>query len=85
MRYGLNVYEALEPQANLNNYIKRLAKAQETFGELNDYASALEYFSKLTPTHPEAWFAVGWLSAQLKRLKQDADVTLKALPHKIDF
>ncbi|MCQ9329775.1 CYTH and CHAD domain-containing protein [Pelistega suis] len=85
MRYGLNVYEALEPQANLNNYIKRLAKAQETFGELNDYASALEYFSKLTPTHPEAWFAVGWLSAQLKRLKQDADTTLKALPHKIDF
>lgn len=85
MRYGLNVYEALEPQVNLNGYIKRLAKAQETFGQLNDYASALDYFIQLTATHPEAWFAVGWLSAQLKRLKQDADATLKALPQKIDF
>lgn len=85
MRYGLNVYEALESQANLNSYIKRLAKAQETFGELNDYSSALDYFERLTSTHPEAWFAVGWLSAQLKRLKHDADATLKALPPKIDF
>ncbi len=85
MRYGLNVYEALEPQANLNNYIKRLAKAQEVFGELNDYASALDYFEGLTATHPQAWFAVGWLSAQLKRLKRDTDVALKALPSKIDY
>lgn len=85
MRYGLNVYEALEPQANLNSYIKKLAKAQEVFGELNDYASALDYFERLTSTHPEAWFAVGWLSAQLKRLKRDADVALKALPTKIDY
>lgn len=82
MRYGLNVYEGLEGHANLNTYIKRLAHAQEVFGKLNDYATALNYFSGITGAHPEAWFAVGWLSAQLADLKREADAALKRLPKK---
>lgn len=82
MRYGLNVYEGIEGHATLSHYIKRLAHAQEVFGKLNDYATALNYFSGITGTHPEAWFAVGWLSAQLAELKREADATLKQLPKK---
>ncbi|NOL50480.1 CYTH and CHAD domain-containing protein [Pelistega europaea] len=85
MRYGLNVYEGVEGHANLNAYVKRLAHAQEVFGALNDHATALNYFTSITDKHPEAWFAVGWLSAQLTDLKREADVALKRLPKKIIF
>ncbi|ETD72374.1 adenylate cyclase [Pelistega indica] len=85
MRYGLNVYEGLEGHASLNNYVKKLANAQEVFGQLNDCSTALSYFSSITHKYPEAWFAVGWLSAQISRLKKDSDKVLKELPRKIQF
>ena len=85
MRYGLNVYEGLEGHADLSLYIKRLAQAQEVFGILNDYASALAYFEKITDKAPQAWFAVGYLAAQLKRLMREADEALKRLPKRISF
>lgn len=85
MRYGLNVYEGLEGHADLSLYIKRLAQAQEVFGILNDHASALAYFEKITDKTPQAWFAVGYLTAQLKRLMREADKALKRLPKRISF
>ena len=85
MRYGLNVYEGLEGHADLSLYIKRLAQAQEVFGILNDHASALTYFEKITDKAPQAWFAVGYLAAQLKRLMREADEALKRLPKRISF
>lgn len=85
MRYGLNVYEGLEGHASVNTYIKQLSRAQTVFGYLNDHATALAFFKSITDKHPEAWFAVGWLSSQLVRLKHEADIVLKRLPKKISF
>lgn len=85
IRYGLNVYEGLEGHAKLKGYVKRLAKNQEVFGRLNDASTALTYFASIAKEHPQAWFAVGWLSAQLDGLKKEADIALKQLPRKLYF
>ena len=85
IRYGLNVYEALEAHANITAYVKRLAQAQEVFGQLNDYLTALTYFEGITHEHPEAWFAVGWLSAKLEAHKVFCDHALSLMPKRIRF
>lgn len=85
IRYGLNVYEALEAHANITAYVKRLAQAQEVFGQLNDYSTALTYFESITQEHPEAWFAVGWLSAKLEAHKPLCDHALSLMPKRIRF
>lgn len=85
IRYGLNVYEALEAHANISAYVKRLAQAQEVFGQLNDYSTAHTYFESITQEHPEAWFAVGWLSAKLDAHKVLCDHALSLMPKRIRF
>ena len=85
IRYGLNVYEALEAHANVTAYVKRLAQAQEVFGQLNDFSTALTYFESITEEHPEAWFAVGWLSAKLEAHKVFCDHALSLMPKRIRF
>ncbi len=85
IRYGLNVYEALEAHANITAYVKRLAQAQEVFGQLNDFSTALTYFESITEEHPEAWFAVGWLSAKLEAHKVFCDHALSLMPKRIRF
>lgn len=85
MRYALNVYEGLRPNANLGSYVKKLAAAQEVFGHLNDMSTALTFFSAHTQSHPGAWFAVGWLTATLETLKHKADAALAQVPGKIHY
>ncbi len=85
MRYALNVYEGLRPNCNLGSYVKKLAAAQEVFGNLNDISTALGFFAAQTETHPGAWFAVGWLTASLETLKHQADHALAQIPGKIRF
>ncbi|NLY64633.1 MAG: CYTH and CHAD domain-containing protein [Alcaligenaceae bacterium] len=85
MRYGLNVYEALNTGSNLNQYLKPLAAAQETFGVLNDFSTAHDFYSLYTDNYPETWFAVGWLSANLNHHKKLADAALKEIPKRIKF
>ncbi|WP_159991118.1 CYTH and CHAD domain-containing protein [Pelistega ratti] len=85
IRYSLDVYNSVEGHSQLNSYIKRLAEVQDIFGALNDTATAKVYFSEITDTHSHAWFAVGWLSAQIELLKRVADSALKSIPKKIPF
>ena len=85
MRYALNVYEGLRPNCNLGVYVKKLAAAQEVFGNLNDMSTALTFFSAHTQSHPGAWFAVGWLTATLETLKHQADEALARIPGKIHY
>ncbi|PJX21073.1 hypothetical protein CAP48_17330 [Advenella sp. S44] len=85
MRYALNVYEGLRPNCNLGAYVKKLAAAQEVFGNLNDMSTALAFFSAHTQSHPGAWFAVGWLTATLETLKHQADEALARIPGKIHY
>ncbi|MFZ4284930.1 CHAD domain-containing protein [Variovorax sp. HJSM1_2] len=44
-------------------FVEQLAPAQEALGALNDDTVAVEALRKVAATDPNAWFAVGWLTA----------------------
>lgn len=65
LRYALDSTAALWPARPLARRLKRLAAAQEALGDLNDLLLALADSRARAAQVPEAWFAVGWLSARL--------------------
>ncbi|ASY40406.1 CYTH and CHAD domain-containing protein [Taylorella equigenitalis] len=85
IRYALNVYENMEGASRLGRVNKRLIEAQEVFGQLNDYATAHVYFSNLVNTHKQAWFAVGWLSAHIEMMREEADAVHRKMLRRIRF
>ena len=62
--------------SKVSAYFDALKPAQDALGEHNDEATALDHFRARTARHPEAWFAVGWLTA---RQPVSAHVAAKAL------
>jgi len=72
LRYGLSFAESLLPQARLRGYRKQLSAVQDLLGEINDLAMAKDYYQACTGTHPQAWFALGWISARLDKLTAQA-------------
>ncbi|WP_407848194.1 CYTH and CHAD domain-containing protein [Bordetella petrii] len=72
LRYGLSFAESLLPQARLRGYRKQLAEVQDLLGEINDLAMAKDYYQACTDAHPQAWFALGWISARLDKLTAEA-------------
>ncbi|MCD0504151.1 CYTH and CHAD domain-containing protein [Bordetella petrii] len=72
LRYGLSFAESLLPQAKLRGYRKQLSAVQDLLGEINDLAMAKDYYQACTATQPQAWFALGWISARLDKLTVEA-------------
>ncbi|KAG0929697.1 hypothetical protein G6F31_017257 [Rhizopus arrhizus] len=72
LRYSLAFAESLLPSGKLRGYRKLLSKVQDVLGEINDLAVAKEYYESCTATHPQAWFALGWISARLEELADEA-------------
>jgi len=72
LRYGLAFAESLLPQTRLRGYRKQLARVQDLLGEINDLAMAKDYYEACIGTHPQAWFALGWISARLEKLIVEA-------------
>lgn len=72
LRYSLAFAESLLPAAKLRGYRKLLSRVQDTLGEINDLAVAKDYYESCTATHPQAWFALGWISARQEELAVDA-------------
>jgi len=72
LRYGLSFAESLLPASKLRGYRKLLSKVQDVLGEINDLATAKDYYQSCTATHPQAWFALGWISARLEELVVEA-------------
>ncbi|CAM3929195.1 CYTH and CHAD domain-containing protein [Bordetella tumulicola] len=72
LRYGLAFAQSLLPQTQLRTYQKQLAKVQDVLGEINDLAMAKEYYHACVGTHPQAWFALGWITARLEKLTGEA-------------
>ena len=72
LRYGLSFAESLLPQVRLRGYRKQLAQVQDLLGEINDLAMAKDYYHACVDTHPQAWFALGWISARLDKLSAEA-------------
>jgi len=62
--------------SKVSAYFDALKPAQDALGEHNDEATALDHFRARTPRHPEAWFAVGWLTA---RQEVSAEAAARAL------
>ena len=61
------VISAFQPELTL-----LLSRVQDILGEINDLAVAKDYYESCTVTHPQAWFALGWISARLEELADDA-------------
>jgi inorganic triphosphatase YgiF len=72
LRYSLAFAESLLPAGKLRGYRKLLSRVQDILGEINDLAVAKDYYESCTATHPQAWFALGWISARLNELADDA-------------
>ena len=72
LRYSLAFAESLLPASKLRGYRKLLSRVQDVLGEINDLAMAKDYYQSCTATHPQAWFALGWISARLDELVIEA-------------
>lgn len=79
LRYGLAFAESLLPQVRLRGYRKQLAQVQDLLGEINDLAMAKDYYQACVGTHPQAWFALGWISARLEKLTVEAQAAFDQL------
>lgn len=72
LRYGLEFYSQLVPARRLRSALKPLQQAQQVLGELNDLALAINASRADLTGNPEAWFALGWLSARQQQLLDSA-------------
>jgi inorganic triphosphatase YgiF len=79
LRYGLSFTESLFDADHVKPYLKSLATLQDVLGNINDLVVARETYRELSATQPTAWFAVGWLSAKLEALYDDAETQFAAL------
>ncbi|MCW3153682.1 CYTH and CHAD domain-containing protein [Achromobacter spanius] len=85
LRYSLAFAESLLPTTKLRGYRKLLSKVQDVLGEINDLAVAKDYYESCTATHPQAWFALGWISARLEELALEAQKAFDALAQSKPF
>jgi CHAD domain-containing protein len=85
LRYNLAFAEALLPQTRLRGYCKRLERVQDLLGEINDLTVAKHYYQACTATHPQAWFALGWISARHDELIVLAQHAFEALAQAKSF
>ncbi len=72
LRYGLEFYSQLVPARRSRSTLKPLQQAQQVLGELNDLALAISVSRAELANNPQAWFALGWLSAQQQQLLDSA-------------
>jgi inorganic triphosphatase YgiF len=85
LRYGLAFAESLLPAARLQVYRKQLSLVQDLLGEINDLAVARDYYRLQCETHPQAWFALGWIEARLDSLVAQAQQAFNDLANTKPF
>nr|MBF0684007.1 CHAD domain-containing protein [Pseudomonas sp.] len=79
LRYGLTLTQSLYAGHNLKAYKKSLSALQDVLGEINDLVVARERYAELAHAEPHAWFAVGWTTARLSNLYDDAQASIGRL------
>ncbi|OZI66667.1 CYTH and CHAD domain-containing protein [Bordetella genomosp. 11] len=72
LRYGLSFAESLLPAHKMRDYRRRLAAVQDVLGEMNDLSVAHDLYRQWSSRHPQAWFALGWISARQEKLTSEA-------------
>ena len=65
LRYSLEFIEKECKTTKFQQFSKVLARAQNELGTYSDLQVALENYRAIVTKEPAAWFAVGWLIAQL--------------------
>ncbi|HEX7747188.1 MAG TPA: CYTH and CHAD domain-containing protein [Bordetella sp.] len=85
LRYSLAFAESLLPASRLHSYRKQLSLVQDILGEINDLAVARDYYRVQCETHPQAWFALGWIEARLDVLTVQAQQAFNDLAHTKPF
>lgn len=85
LRYSLAFAESLLPATKLRSYRKLLSHVQDVLGEINDLAVAHDHYQACTATHPQAWFALGWISARHDELAIEAQQAFNALARSKPF
>ncbi|OWT73811.1 MULTISPECIES: CYTH and CHAD domain-containing protein [unclassified Achromobacter] len=81
LRYGLNFTESLLPSVKVRDYKNRLAAVQDVLGEMNDLSVAHDLYRQWSVQYPQAWFALGWISARQEELVAKAQHAFKQLAH----
>jgi len=79
LRYGLAFAESLLPAGRMRKYRARLAAVQDVLGSMNDLSVAHDLYRQWSSRHPQAWFALGWISARQDELMEDARKAFKRL------
>lgn len=85
LRYGLNFTESLLPSAKVRDYKTRLAAVQDVLGEMNDLSVAHDLYRQWSVQYPQAWFALGWISARQEELVAKAQHAFKQLAQAKEF
>jgi triphosphatase len=78
LRYVADALAPLFPRKRVAAYLAALRAAQEALGRGNDAATALALYRADVAERPQAWFAVGWLTAQAPALAADSRRALGA-------
>lgn len=64
------------PAKQVRRYLARLEDAQKALGRLTDLQAAIALHRRAAAERPEAWFAVGWLTAQRDPLLAESTAAL---------
>ncbi|CAM8656392.1 COG3025 Uncharacterized conserved protein [Oxalobacteraceae bacterium] len=70
LRYALEFVESELPSKCYKRYSKALANVLDDLGEYNDLRVAIEAYQGISEIDPRAWFAIGWLMAQLPKAER---------------
>jgi hypothetical protein len=58
------------PSKAYKRYSKALTNVLNDLGEYNDLRVAIEAYRSISEVDPRAWFAIGWLMAQLSKAER---------------
>ncbi|MDB6001810.1 MAG: adenylate cyclase [Rhizobacter sp.] len=79
LRYLSEFMSPLFGRGAVKRYLAGLRPAQEALGAHNDAVVALHRYREAAERDPQAWFAVGWLTAKLASTAKDSRKALEAV------
>ena len=79
LRYSLEFFGDFCQPNKRNKYFKIMTKALESLGNYNDICVALHELGPSVEKHTQHWFALGWLSAEQNRIREQCYENLKLL------
>ena len=79
LRYSLEFFGDFCQRNKRSKYLKVMATALESLGNYNDICVAIHELGPSVEKHSQHWFAMGWLSAEQNRVREQSNENLKSL------